>query len=521
MKKLSNQFLTAWKYTFDPSFRMMSRDLKRIANEVRSLNSESDIILALGMALENDSSLLRQLIETNDFEQRDIFKLPNVSRPNSASKTAIQSFCAALPEGRHIRMLIMSEKALWIPEVLPKSSPIIGIADECSMDAFSVARVSNRLIVPSVEFAGLMMDELEANLPVTDHPKIVVAEERNGFLIDQIKATQVVEFPPIVFREIDSFASATTILRHPSVRRILPQIDAEFHDSRLILMQGKRHVNVRKLIQPLFTPKAMTALEGQIDKIVQHHFEKYSVKDLEEFNVKLSRPMTLEILANFMGIDKSEMEDIDRLNEKRIRRMHPDYPNNNISDTIFFRELHRRIPSWFQACQSTDVNLIQMLKEHVHSDEEIGIDIRNLVVSTLTAGLGTVRHFINQIKDYLVKNQQDLISIRHDPKQIPPFVEEMLRFISIAENIWLTALEEIQIDGTSYSAGEVIKVNIKQANRDPMVFDHPDEVNWNRPRLQHLAFGIGVHHCLGSWFARKQTEIWLKHFLHWSSNLPQ
>lgn len=521
MKKLCVQFLAVWKWIFDPSYRLMSQNLKRISNEVRHLNSETEIILVLGNGPESDSSLLSQMIEQMDHEPDNIFNLPHVYRANPTSRSAIESFFAEMPRGLPIRTLILSENALWIAGILPKSIPILGIAHGGSKEPFSIARISHRLIVPSIEFAGLMMDELEANLPIANHPKIVVAEACKGFLTKQIKATRVVEFPPIEFREIDSFASAATILRHPSVRRMLPEIDAEIHDSRLILMQGKKHLNIRKLIQPLFTPKAMAALNGQIDKIVRHHFEQYSVEDFDEFDLKLSRPMTLEILANFIGIESSEIEAIDKLIEKRIRRVHPNYPNNNISDTIFFWELHKRIPLWFRTCPSEEVNLIRTLKAHVDSNEDISMDIRNLIVSTLTAGLGTVRHFINQIKDYLVNNPQDFRSIQQNPNLIAPFIEEMLRFMPIAEHIWLTTLEDIEIDGISFASGEVIRVNIQKANREPMVFDHPDEVNWNRPRIQHLTFGIGAHHCLGSWFVRKQTEVWLEHLLHSSRELQK
>jgi cytochrome P450 len=103
--------------------------------------------------------------------------------------------------------------------------------------------------------------------------------------------------------------------------------------------------------------------------------------------------------------------------------------------------------------------------------------------------------------------------LRHDPSLVPAAVEELLRFDSSTHFIVRFALRDAKLGARTVRAGQQVHVMVGAANRDPARFPEPDTVDIDRPDNRHLAFGHGIHFCLGAPLARLELQVALSRFL--------
>ncbi|MYS05354.1 cytochrome P450, partial [Streptomyces sp. SID6041] len=107
----------------------------------------------------------------------------------------------------------------------------------------------------------------------------------------------------------------------------------------------------------------------------------------------------------------------------------------------------------------------------------------------------------------LLRHPERLAELRADPGLVPAAVEELLRFLSIADGLLRVAREDVEVDGTVIRAGEGVVFSTSVINRDAAAYADPDSLDWTRSARHHLAFGFGIHQCLGQNLARAEMEI--------------
>ncbi|MEV5239090.1 cytochrome P450 [Streptomyces cinnamoneus] len=115
----------------------------------------------------------------------------------------------------------------------------------------------------------------------------------------------------------------------------------------------------------------------------------------------------------------------------------------------------------------------------------------------------------------LLTHPRQLARLRAEPELLPQAIEELLRFIPHRNAVGLAriATEDVEVGGVMIRAGEVVHSSYLTANRDPAVFERPDELDFDRTHNPHLSFGHGPHFCLGSMLARLESEVILSTLL--------
>jgi cytochrome P450 len=136
----------------------------------------------------------------------------------------------------------------------------------------------------------------------------------------------------------------------------------------------------------------------------------------------------------------------------------------------------------------------------------------------LTAGLDTVTDSLTCFFAYLAQHSAHRQAIVADPAVIPNAVEELLRWETPVPSGVRWAREDAVIGGVPVEAGHHVLVNLSAANLDPAEFDDPLEVRFDRDVNRHLAFGGGVHRCLGSHLARRELRVALR---EWHRRIPE
>ncbi|MFE9696665.1 cytochrome P450 [Streptomyces sp. NPDC006270] len=155
-----------------------------------------------------------------------------------------------------------------------------------------------------------------------------------------------------------------------------------------------------------------------------------------------------------------------------------------------------------------------LLDELIHRDHPDGpVDREELIafaVILLIAGHETTANMISLGTFTLLRHPGQLAALRSGGSTTTAVVEELLRFLSIADGLQRLATEDIDVAGTTIRAGEGVVFSTSLINRDTEVFEHPETLDWDRSARHHLAFGFGVHQCLGQNLARAELDIALR-----------
>ncbi|MFF8673965.1 cytochrome P450 [Streptomyces sp. NPDC015242] len=133
-----------------------------------------------------------------------------------------------------------------------------------------------------------------------------------------------------------------------------------------------------------------------------------------------------------------------------------------------------------------------------------------LALILLVAGHETTANMISLGTFTLLRHPERLAELRADPELVPAAVEELMRLLSIADGLLRVAVEDVEVAGTTIRAGEGVVFATSVINRDETVYAEPDALDWNRPARHHVAFGFGIHQCLGQNLARAELEIALR-----------
>jgi cytochrome P450 RapN len=154
-----------------------------------------------------------------------------------------------------------------------------------------------------------------------------------------------------------------------------------------------------------------------------------------------------------------------------------------------------------------------LLGQLVHArDDEDRLSERELItfgVTLLVAGHETTANQTGNMVYLLLERRELWDQLVANPDLVPGAVEELLRYIPLgaAASFPRIAKEDVEIGGQLVRAGEAVLVMVASANRDAAVFDHPDEIDFHRSENPHVAFGHGVHHCLGAPLARLELQL--------------
>ena len=168
----------------------------------------------------------------------------------------------------------------------------------------------------------------------------------------------------------------------------------------------------------------------------------------------------------------------------------------------FLRLIHRK-----EAAPGDDL-VSRVIEEHVRPGHLSREDFAEIGAMILRAGHDTTTNMIGLGTLILLNHPEQAAAVRDDPDVVPGAVEELLRFVSPVQfSPRRVALEDVEIGGVTIRKGEGVFPLNPAANRDPAVFPDPDRFDVHRDASRHLAFGFGIHQCLGQILARLELQV--------------
>jgi cytochrome P450 len=309
----------------------------------------------------------------------------------------------------------------------------------------------------------------------------------------------------------------------PEAREHQPEGAEEFRPlaRSLISIDPPDHTRIRKLVQPSFTGRGMEAMRGSIQEIVDR------LLDLLERNAEargetpgnrrmelvsqFAYPFPVTVISDLLGIPREDREQIRgwtenllRIDRGRDQGMDEEVRRGLRDFTSYLTELFER-----KRREPTDDMISRMVRAE-EEDETLSEDeILSTVFLMYLAGHVTTVNLVGSGVVALLTHSDQLAKLKADPSLAKNTVEETLRYWGPVDFIGRRfAREALNIAGTEIPKGEQVTVSLLSANRDPERFANPDAFDITRPDAnRHVAFGKGIHVCLGAPLARIEGQI--------------
>jgi cytochrome P450 len=159
--------------------------------------------------------------------------------------------------------------------------------------------------------------------------------------------------------------------------------------------------------------------------------------------------------------------------------------------------------------EPADDLISRLARDRVATGEVSALEAVNIAAVLLVAGYETTANMFPLAVVALLRHPEQLDALRADPCLWSGAVDELLRHLTVAPDLRRLATEDVEIAGVHIRAGEGVIVALQAANRDPAAFADPDALDVGRITTGHLAFGHGLHQCIGQSLARAELQIGL------------
>jgi cytochrome P450 PksS len=264
------------------------------------------------------------------------------------------------------------------------------------------------------------------------------------------------------------------------------------------------HTRLRALVHKAFTPGIVENLRPRIQAIADDLLDQIESQGETNLVEAYSFPLPITVIAELLGVPVEDRE--------RFR-----YWTKTI---LFGRENSEVMAAGFEMVMYMH-NLIDTLKANPQENLLSGLiavedegkhmtreELISMIFLLLVAGHETTVNLISSGTLLLLQHPDQLKLLRESPTFLRSAVEEMLRFNGPVETTTIRfAYDDITIGGRTVPRGEMILASLLGANRDPKVFDRPDVFDITRDPNRHIAFGNGIHYCLGAPLARLEGTI--------------
>jgi cytochrome P450 len=281
----------------------------------------------------------------------------------------------------------------------------------------------------------------------------------------------------------------------------------------MISSDPPRHRKLRDLVNQAFTPRAITNLAPRISEIVNMQIKQIIPGEPFDFIETLAYPLPVIVIAEMMGIPVKDQERFKGWSDIVVQSANfggtidPERFNNPAileMSQYFFQLIEERKD------EPGDDLISGLLEANIEGEHLNMIELLGFCALLLVAGNETTTNLLGNAMLTFAEHPEVWEKLKVDPNLITLAIEEVLRFRSPVQSMFRVAKTDVHIAGQIIPEGGRIVAWIGSANHDGEMFTRADEFNIERSPNKHLAFGQGIHYCLGAPLARLESKIALE-----------
>jgi cytochrome P450 len=315
---------------------------------------------------------------------------------------------------------------------------------------------------------------------------------------------------------ITGYAQARAALTDPRLLKMprdwRPDTDSEFGalDMHMLNSDPPDHERLRKLVNKAFTARRVEQLRPRITAITEELLDDMSTQQEVDLLTAFAFPLPVTVICELLGVPVADRDQFRAWSATIVSEtVSSEVAQDHLTAMLgYFRDLlaaRRREPAddllsaLISARDDTARDNTGRLSEN---------ELLSMAWLLLVAGHETTVNLIGSGVLALLLHPGELARLRADPALLAGAVEELLRYVSPVNNATFRyAGEPVDLGGVSISPGEVVLVSLSGANRDPSRYPDPERLNVGRDSAGHVAFGHGIHYCLGAPLARLEAQI--------------
>jgi cytochrome P450 len=282
------------------------------------------------------------------------------------------------------------------------------------------------------------------------------------------------------------------------------------HDPSMLVADPPVHTRLRRLVSRDFTPRRIRELEPRIREIAAQLVDTAQRKGSLDVMADVANTLPVMVIAEMLGVPPEMYQTFKHWSDKIVEADNV-LPGMPMPDDIklAMSELRDFFSTQIEQRRGRPgPDLVSALvAAHEQSEALSAGELLAFVILLLLAGNETTTNLIGNGTLALGHHPDQMSLLRQKPELMPRAIDEMLRYDGPVQSTFRTAICDTKVGGTDIKAGTGVFVMVAAANRDPAHFPDPDKFDITRDPNDHLAFGEGIHFCLGSGLARVEGSI--------------
>ena len=277
---------------------------------------------------------------------------------------------------------------------------------------------------------------------------------------------------------------------------------------KMVLIQDDppRHTRFRRLVNKAFTLKRIEALEPWIASVTNELLDELGEGETDVVR-SYTIPLPVKVIARLLGIPGKDYVTFKRWSDAFLAVI--SMPAKNLMEMVaYFGQMAAT-----RRAHGADDLITALVEAEVAGESLEDWEVLGFCILLLIAGNETTTNLISNLLNILVERPALWQQLREERSLIETVIEETLRYESPVQRLFRVTTREVAVSGVQIPQGANITIFYGAANRDPSAFPNPDEFRLDRDLRNHVAFGMGIHYCLGAPLARAETRITLNAFL--------
>jgi cytochrome P450 len=325
---------------------------------------------------------------------------------------------------------------------------------------------------------------------ITKHADIMAIERANDLFLSEPR-------PLLATAQADDLARA--------------QLEAGMGLRTLIHMDDPHHRKVRAIGADWFRPKAMRNLKVRVDELAVRYVDRMrEVGPESDFVEEIAVNFPLYVIMSLLGLPEEDFGRMHTLTQEMFGGDDEEYkrgtsPEEQMAVLLDFFAYFSNLTASRRA-HPTDDLASAIANGRIDGEPLSDVDTASYYVIVASAGHDTTKDAISGGLLAMIENPGELQRLRDEPTLMPTAVEEMIRWATPVKEFMRTAAEDTTVRGVPIAKGESVYLAYVSGNRDEEVFDEPFRFDVAREPNKHLAFGYGVHFCLGAALARMEMN---------------
>ncbi|CAN5513671.1 cytochrome P450 [soil metagenome] len=281
--------------------------------------------------------------------------------------------------------------------------------------------------------------------------------------------------------------------------------------STLIHMDGPQHRVVRAIAADWFRPKAMRALKVRIDELARTFVDRMRDAGGEcDFVQEVAVNFPLFVIMSLLGLPEADFPRMLKYTQELLGNDDAEFQRGITMEergmALFEMFSYFNEVSALRRATPTEDLASTIANARIDGEPLSDIDTVSYYLIIATAGHDTTSATISGGMHALIENPDQLQRLRDEPSLMALATEEMIRWVTPVKEFMRTAQQDTVVRGVPIAAGESVLLSYVSANRDEDVFDDPFRFDIGRDPNKHIAFGFGVHFCLGAALARMEIN---------------